>query len=77
MGVPNLKGDGYYYFSHNSGLQSQAPIYRVHESKVAQPDQNRELFYDPNLLSEDGTVAVNTASFSESGKYWAYALSKS
>ena len=31
----------------------------------------------PNLLTEDGTAALSTYAFSESGEYWAYGVSLS
>lgn len=35
------------------------------------------MLLDPNQLSEDGTVALNTYSVSEDAKYFAYGLSAS
>lgn len=29
---------------------------------------------DPNKLSEDGSISLGASSFSEDGKYWAFAL---
>lgn len=77
MSAPTLRPDGYYYFSFNSGLQSQSPIYRVAKDNIGQADQHRELFFDPNLLSQDGTVSVGSSSFSKSARYWGYTVSRS
>ncbi len=71
----------YYYFSYNSGLQAQSPIYRFPVDKAGdlpkEGEVGGELFFDSNVLSADGTVARSTSAFSDDGKYWAYALSRS
>jgi prolyl oligopeptidase len=36
-----------------------------------------EVFFDPNTLTADGTGALNTYAFSESGKHFAYGVSYS
>jgi prolyl oligopeptidase len=45
--------------------------------KQASPEASPEVFLDPNTLSDDGTVALGTYSFSKSGKLFSYAVSKS
>lgn len=69
--APSKKGD-WLYFSRNDGLQNQAVIYRR-----ATPDAKAEVFFDPNQLSDDGTVALAATSFSKDGKYFAFATAAS
>ena len=67
--VPRKAG-GFYYAWHNNGLQNQNVLYRS-----SNPCETGEMVLDPNTLSDDGTVAVNTFSFSGNGRYLAYSLS--
>ena len=67
--APSKHGD-WYYISRNSGLQNQSVIYR----KRNLTDSHEELFFDPNALSDDGTIALNTATFTKDGKLFAYSL---
>lgn len=69
--APAKHGDWYYY-SYNDGLKNQSVIYRT-----ATPGERGEVFFDPNTLSEDGTVALSSTSFSKDGRYFAYAASAS
>lgn len=70
---PNLKKDGFYYWSYNPALLNQAQIWRSRTIDRKEP----ELFFDPNLLSDDGTISLGSSSFSKDGKYFAYSISKS
>lgn len=90
-GTPWKERDGKYYFYKNDGLQNQAVLYRTTNlealsdglvstktsasGKEANPDI--EIFLDPNTLSDDGTVALNSVLFSKDGKYAAYSISRS
>jgi len=69
--VPSRHGDNYFTYL-NSGLQNQSVLYK-HKTLDAKP----ELFFDPNTLSSDGTIALRTKSFSYDGKLFAYGLSES
>ncbi|CAN6461909.1 unnamed protein product [Victoria cruziana] len=69
--TPFKQGNKYFYF-HNSGLQAQNVLY-VQDNLEAEP----EVLLDPNLLSEDGTVALSMSAISEDAKFLAYGLSSS
>jgi prolyl oligopeptidase len=68
-GVPSKEGQ-YYIFSKNDGLQNQPVLY-----KTKTLDGKPEVLIDVNKLSEEGTVALGAAEFSDDGKYMAYATS--
>ncbi|KAH7523446.1 hypothetical protein FEM48_Zijuj06G0011700 [Ziziphus jujuba var. spinosa] len=73
--TPFRRGHKYFYF-HNTGLQAQNVLYvqvRPRDGLDGEP----EVLLDPNSLSEDGTVSLNTLSVSEDAKYLAYGLSTS
>jgi len=69
--APSRHGD-FIYFYYNDGLQNQSVLYR---EPVAGGE--REVFIDPNTLSDDGTVALTALSFSEDDRYAAYAAAAS
>ena len=69
-GAPERHGDYYYYFL-NDGLQNQSALWRK-RSLTAQG----ELFLDPNTLSADGTTALVDVSFSDDGRWCAYAAAE-
>ncbi|XP_040569039.1 prolyl endopeptidase isoform X2 [Lepeophtheirus salmonis] len=70
-GVPRREGEVYYLLKNN-GIQNQDVLY-VQKDLESEP----EVFLDPNLLSEDGTISLNNSAFSEDGSLFAYCLSTS
>jgi prolyl oligopeptidase len=79
FGPPTLRDDGKWYWSYNSGLQAQSVYYRSKDSELPDPafGAGGEVFFDPNVLSSDGSVSLASASYSRDGKWFAYALSRS
>ena len=69
--LPFKEGDRYFYFK-NDGLQNQSILYTL-----SSLDASPQVLIDPNMLSEDGTVALSNVSVSRDGKLIAYGLSSS
>ena len=69
--APYKKGK-WYFQERNTGLQNQNVLY-VMESLDAEP----RVLLDPNLLSEDGTVALTSFAISDDGSWLAYTTSAS
>ena len=72
IGAPSKIAEGFYLYSKNDGLQNQSVLYRAKSI-----DDPGEVFFDPNKLSEDGTVSLSGSSFTDDGKLWAYGIAKS
>jgi prolyl oligopeptidase len=71
FGIPRKAGD-VYVFAKNAGLQPQSVVY------VAETfDGPARVLIDPNALSPDGTVALTGLTFTDDGRYAAYATSAS
>ena len=71
FGAPFRKA-GRYFFFKNDGLQNQSVLY-----KQASLSANPATLLDPNLLSEDGTVALSTLALSDDGRLLAYGTAAS
>ncbi len=69
QGVPIQRGE-HYFFTRQQGLQGQ-PVLCVAESPEAEP----RVLLDPNLLSDDGTVALTGYVPSPDGRLLAYGTS--
>jgi len=65
-----FKAGGRYYYFYNTGLQNQSALF----TQDSLDDEPRKLL-DPNTWSDDGTVALAGMSFSDDGRYMAYAKS--
>lgn len=61
-----------YFYSHNTGLQNQNVIY--YQDSL---NSERKEFLDPNKLSADGTVALQSLHFTKDGSLLAYGISES
>ena len=69
---PPFKDGGRLFWFENSGLQSQSVLY-VQDSKRAKP----RVLLDPNVLSADGTVALQSTDVTPNGRLLAYGVSVS
>ncbi len=63
---------GNYFFSRQAGLDPQ-PIYYV---RLGGKDAEPRVLIDPNTLSQDGTVALDTMDVSPNGKLVAYTVNE-
>lgn len=54
--APSRRGDRWYY-SYNEGLKAQSVYYAVENDQIDGKEQG-SVFFDPNTLSEDGTLSV-------------------
>lgn len=70
VSVPVVKA-GQLFYSRNTGLQRQAPIF-VRAGATAPP----RLVIDPNVVSEDGSVSLSQWTPSPDGKLLAYGLAE-
>jgi len=68
--LPSKQG-GRYFYTFNSGLQNQSPLY-VKETLEAEG----RVILDPNTMSTDGTVALTTYAASDDGKWLGYGIAK-
>ncbi|MHB1277157.1 MAG: prolyl oligopeptidase family protein, partial [Bacteroidia bacterium] len=69
VGAPFKEGPNSYYFK-NDGLQNQSVMYKINEGG------EDEVFFDPNALSKDGTVALSGLQFTKDGSLMAYSISR-
>src|SRR5262245_58876898 len=70
VGIPVREG-GRYFYSKNSGLQRQSPLY-ARESLTSEA----KLVIDPNALSPDGSLSLAQWTPSPDGRLLAYGLSE-
>jgi prolyl oligopeptidase len=70
VSIPVHEG-GKFFYQKNSGLQRQSPLY-VRDSLTAAPT----LVMDPNLLSDDGSLALAQWTPSPDGRLLAYGISE-
>jgi len=71
IGAPFRRGVAYFQF-RNTGLQNQNVLY-----VMAHPSDEGRVLLDPNLLSDDGTVALTDCEVSWDGRWLAYSVSAS
>jgi prolyl oligopeptidase len=56
-GTPWRRGNRWYY-SYNEGLKAQNVHYAIENDAIDSKEQGT-VFFDPNTLSEDGTLSVH------------------
>ena len=70
-GMPFKEG-GRWFITRNDGLQNQSVLHTMRAL-----DETPRVLLDPNKLSADGTIALQSYSVSDDGKLMAYATSAS
>ncbi len=70
VGVPS-QHEGRLFYSRNTGLQNQSPVYMEKETRG-----KARMVLDPNKLSPDGSIALLEYDASPDGKYLCYGLSQ-
>ena len=70
---PSKQANGKYYYFMNTGLQNQDVYYELDSLKKSTDEA--KILIDPNLFSEDGTVAIQSLNFSYDGRILAYSVS--
>src|SRR5262245_47674381 len=70
---PPFKVGQRYFYLKNNGLQNQ---YVMYMTESLGDETKAKVLFDPNTWSKDGTVALAGTSFSDDGKYCAYALAE-
>jgi prolyl oligopeptidase len=70
VGLPTIEG-GRLFYAKNAGLQRQAPVFMR-----AGIDAPPALVIDPNVISEEGTLALQQFTPSHDAKLFAYGLSE-
>lgn len=68
-----FKKSGLYFYYKNDGLQNQSVLF---VQKKIEDAGTARILIDPNSMSVDGTVALNTVSISKNGKYIAYSIAR-
>ena len=68
--VPFQRGERWFQ-TRNSGLQNQGVLY-----VMSSPEDDGRVLLDPNIMSEDGTVALSGAVVTNDGSLLAYATSE-
>ncbi len=68
--TPTRRGHDLYY-NFNSGLQNQAVLYQTTDS-----GGTPRVIIDPNTLSDDGTAALTTTTFTADGALLAYSIAE-
>ncbi len=68
--MPFKKGDRYFYYK-NDGLQNHSVLYWMDSL-----DGESKVLFDPNTLSEDGTISLAGGALTDDGKLFAYGLAE-